>query len=105
MIRHTGRDAGQIRRERICINPFGVQGRIALHESSHKDVELRLCTQPQSSTDAATQLPSPGSGPGQALALALIVIYKYFQARHSGRDAGQIRRERICINPNGCRAG
>jgi hypothetical protein len=43
MIRHTGLDAGQIRQERICIN-LGVQGRIALHESSHKDVELRLCT-------------------------------------------------------------
>jgi hypothetical protein len=42
IVRHTGMAAGLIRRERICINPEGVQSRIALHESSHRDVKLFL---------------------------------------------------------------
>jgi len=73
MIRHTGRDAG--------IQSQG-RGTTVMHLASIKHWGGHPVTIPR-------------SGPGKALALALIVIYKYFQARHSGgfaltpRGAGQ----------------
>jgi hypothetical protein len=56
--RHSGMDAGQIRQEWICIYPIGVQGRIALHESRHKDVNVQFGTVPESSAGVTGKLPS-----------------------------------------------
>jgi hypothetical protein len=51
-------DAGPIRRERIGIDPSGVRGRIAPHESRHTDVNAWVVIALKSSNDVTGKLPS-----------------------------------------------